>query len=236
MTSDIDVVDEIKVIEALQQGHSIVRYGDGEFQLIFTGGLRYIKQVIKGNKPQVFGNGGLWLSWRLRKILLSNQEKLLIGIPNVFFDGAEKIWKSRFFYENKQNIVNLLNSDKVYYSSFFTRYNRRLEHCDTHWERIQNIWVGKSITIVNFDSNIVNNIMFQSAEKTKFIPCRKQNVWGYGFRYRKLLKKCRNADTDMILLVAGPVATLLAYDLCKQGKHCIDLGQLTRMHDRITNS
>lgn len=224
------VIDEEKTIDALQRGYSIARYGDGEFQLIFAGGVEYIIQTLRGNKPQVFGNGGLWFSWRLKKILISDLDKLLIGIPNIFFQDAVSKWKSSYFYEHKQDIVNVLNPSKIYYSAFFTRYNRRSRQCDTHWNRLKAIWQGKSICIVGPSINILENEIFHGASQIDFISCPSSNAWGYGLRYHTLLKKCQSNYSDIILLMVGPVATLLAYDLCKQGRQCIDIGQLARIY------
>lgn len=233
MKKEIQVVDEIETVKALLNGYSIARYGDGELQLIFAGGIEYIIQTIKGHRPKIFGNGGLWFSYRLRKILVSNQKNLLVGIPNIFYDGADEKWRSKYFYENKEKIISLLDSDKLYYSSFFTRFNHRTVNCEYHWDRLKKIWERKNIGIVNFNSDIVNNEMFENARKITFILCQRRNAWGYGLRYYALLNRCKKVDCDLILAISGPVATLLADDLSKVGKQCIDIGQLIRMKTRM---
>ena len=218
----VSVVEEYDTIEKLTQGYSIARFGDGELELVFLSGLAYFKELLRGRRPKVFENGGLWFSYRLRKVLQSDSEKLLIGIPNIFFENSIKKWKSKYYHENKGRIADYLIPGKTYYSMFFVRYNRRsMRSEETHWKRIRQIWDGKKIAIVNFNPKVAHLDIFSNASEIAHISCMRRNIWGWGFRYKKLLKKCLDADYELCLAMAGPVASLLAYDLCnmRQAMH-----------------
>jgi hypothetical protein len=222
----VNVVDEYNTIEKLTQGYSISRFGDGELELVFLSGLAYFKELLRGRRPQVFENGGPWFSYRLRKVLKSNNKKLLIGIPNVFFENSATKWKSEYFQANKRRIPG-----KTYYSAFFVRYNRRsMLNEEAHWNQIRRIWDGKKISIVHFNPEIAHLDIFSNASKIEHILCKRRNIWGWGYRYKKLLQRCLDEDYELCLAMAGPVANLLAYDLCAKGRQCIDIGQLIRLH------
>ena len=230
---NIQVLDEYKTIEKLQNGNcSFVRFGDGEFELVFNTGIHFFKSLVVGREIKVFNNGGFFLNRKLKAILQSNDKKLLIGIPNVFDDGSEKKWKSQYFYNNRQRIADLLRKDIVYGSAFYTRYNSKDPNKDTLFQRIQQIWEGKNIAIINFYPNIIEHEIFSNAKSVSFIRCKQRNAYGFfGVEYRKVFKKCQSSDADILLCSAGPITNLLAYDLNASEKICIDIGQLARIYD-----
>jgi hypothetical protein len=231
----INVMDEYKTVQELQLGKSIARYGDGEFQLVFNGFFDYIKRIIKLDRMQIFGNGGIYLSYRLRAILKSDINNLLIGVPNVFYQDSDKKWKSRFFIENRDKMVSYLDDRKLYSSSFYTRYNRLDTHFDdpdSLFEMVKDIWSNKKVAVVNFNHNILDTTMFDNVKNPIFIKCARRNAWGYGIKYIKLLRSCLNTDSEIVVVIAGPVATLLAHDLAKKGKQCIDIGQMFNLSER----
>ena len=224
---NITVKNGHETIEELKKGKSIARFGDGEFQLIFLSGWRYLLERLRGRNPKVFDNGGFWFSVRLKQVLQSNHSNLMIGIPEVFYEGSEKIWQARFYYDHMQQIAALLNPDQAYYAQMFYRYNKRLPDCDSLEERLKAIWQDKHIGIVNFNPKIVESPIFSNASKIDFVQCRRRNSWGrWGRYYQDLLKRCLATECDMILASVGPVACLLAMDLSKNGRQCIDIGQV----------
>ena len=228
----ISVVDEFHTIEKIKEGYSISRFGDGELQLVFLSGLLYLKERLRGRNPQVFENGGFFFSLKMKQVLQSDLDKLLIGIPNVYYEGAEKKWKSKWYHDNKQKVASYLNPQKTYYSMFFVRYNRIDEHCDTHWDRVNSIWKDKRIAIINFNEKLAEHEMFSNAEQVTFVKSAQRNAWGRnGAGYKAILKKCLELDVDLYLASCGPVATILAYDLTLKGRQCVDIGQLGRLRE-----
>ena len=98
--------------EIIKNNKSISRFGDGELGFIFGNELFF----QKFNKN---------LSKRLYNILKSNEEGLLIGLPNAlnfkylnkYKDFSKKIWIN-WIEKNKFNLM-FLNKEKIYYSTQF---------------------------------------------------------------------------------------------------------------------
>jgi len=95
---------------------SISRIGDGELSLIFGKNIGFQKY----NKT---------LAKRLIQIINSNEKNLLIGINVPFQNRVLKLYKTKtikyyekFFNKYKFKIAKILNKNKIYYSSFISRF------------------------------------------------------------------------------------------------------------------
>jgi glycosyltransferase family protein len=121
---------------------SMVRFGDGEMGMILGHGIAF----------QEYDEG---LSKRLREILGSNNEKLLVCIPDIF-EGLEK-------YRNKDSKIfwmgHLLTTRKGwesicknnnYYNAFISRpYNMFLDinAAKIYFEKIISIWNNEDVLL-----------------------------------------------------------------------------------------
>ena len=102
--------------ELINENKSIVRFGDGEFDIIFG-----------NNIP--FQNTNEKLMKKLNEILQSDEKDLLIGIYNAvnskylkkYGDLAKRFWIN-YNEKNKFKLYKLLNKSKQYYSTQFTRF------------------------------------------------------------------------------------------------------------------
>ena len=102
--------------ELINENKSIVRFGDGEFDIIFG-----------NNIP--FQNTSEKLMKKLNEILQSDEKDLLIGIYNAvnskylkkYGDLAKSFWIN-YNEKNKFKLYKLLNKSKQYYSTQFTRF------------------------------------------------------------------------------------------------------------------
>ncbi len=235
VTKEITVIDELRTLEKLQDGYSIARYGDGELDLAF------------GKRDAVFENQGADLAARLREVLVSGLEKLLIGVPNIFSaEAKDRLCNPAFWKKYEDNFLHHLEPGKIYYSAFITRpdnvahrpgqVERRNRSAPedvepAYWDRLKNLWEGKAATIVHFDAKTMEHPLYQNASSRNFVPCEQRDAWGAnGENYRLLLDSCLKAESEIILASVGPVATILAHDLCQEGRQCIDLGQATRVY------
>ena len=83
---------------------SMCRYGDGEFNLIFGHDL-------------AFQDYSEELAARLKEILKSNDENILVGIPDKFgsleavTDACAEFWRAYFVY-NREKVYSLLDMEK----------------------------------------------------------------------------------------------------------------------------
>ena len=102
--------------EIIKKKKSIVRFGDGEFDIIFGKNIPFQKKSEK-------------LIKKLKEILQSDEKDLLIGIYNglnseylkKYGKFAKKYWR-KYNEKNKFKLYGLLNKSKQYYSTQITRF------------------------------------------------------------------------------------------------------------------
>ena len=102
--------------ELINTNKSITRFGDGEFDMIYKIGMNYQKYNEK-------------LAERLKEIVMSNDDGIMIGLPNVFnleycdeYTGfATEFWPN-WVNKFKFKLVSILNRNKRYYSTQITRF------------------------------------------------------------------------------------------------------------------
>ena len=99
------------VNELIENKKSIARFGDGEFKIIFgkNVGFQIYNKTLKD---------------KLLKVLKSNKNNLLIGIPQLY-NMKNKHWVD-FIEKYKFELVKIINKNKVYYHSGITRIFHQL--------------------------------------------------------------------------------------------------------------
>ena len=210
--------------EIIYNNKSIARFGDGEFQIIFGHRIGF----QKANKE---------LSNRLKNVLQSNEEGLLIGVPDIlnleilegnFNDLAKNHWE-KWVKKNKLNLIMLIDKNKKYYSSLITRYYIDYsEHfgIDEYIKKLKKIWDQKDVIIIEGEKSRlgIGNNLFDNMNSIKRIICPSTNAFNL---YDKILNAALKMDKrNLILLALGPTATILAYDLYKNGYHVVDVGHI----------
>ena len=213
---------EETIDEIINKNRSISRFGDGEFRLMFGISISFQKK----NKL---------LSKRLKNVLKSNEEGLLIGIPNSlnfeylnkFKNRAKKFWSN--FIKKYKFKMNQLNKNKIYYSSFISRFY--FDYKDTsgvskYIKKLKKIWEKKDILIIEGEKSRlgIGNDLFNDTNSIARIICPSINAFNL---YDKIFKEILKVNKKkLILLAIGPTATILAYDLYKAGYHVIDIGHV----------
>ena len=101
------------VNELIENKKSIARFGDGEFKIIFgkNVGFQIYNKTLKD---------------KLLKVLKSNKNNLLIGIPQLY-NMKNKHWVD-FIEKYKFELVKIINKNKVYYHSGITRIFHQLSN------------------------------------------------------------------------------------------------------------
>ena len=208
--------------EIIKNNKSISRYGDGEFSLIFGKSIGY----QRSNKN---------LARKLYKVLKSEEEGLLIGIPNTlnpkFLNNliafAKNYWK-KWIVKNKFKIL-LLNKNKIYYSSFISRFY--IDYKDKsgikeYIKKLKKIWEQKDVLIIEGDKSRlgVGNDLFDNMKSIQRIICPSINAFRI---YNKILDTALKVEKNKLILIAlGPTASILAYDLYMAGYQAIDIGHV----------
>ena len=224
-----EILKNIKIISAedtlneiIYNNKSISRFGDGEFNLIFGRGIKFQKT----NKN---------LSKRLKEVLLSNEKDLLIGIPdslnfeylNNLIPRTKRFWK-KWIKKNKFKLI-FLHKKVNYYSSFISRFyiiQKDKSNVQKYIKKLKKIWEKKDVLIIEGEKSRfgVDNDLFDNIKSIQRILCPSKNAF---FIYNKILKEALKTDKkNLILLVLGPTASVLAYDLYKAGYQVIDIGHV----------
>lgn len=201
---------------------SIARFGDGEIKAM-------------GNLNISFQKADKQLASRLEEIINSNEENILIGLPDVFSyeDINRSIKKRRLFYKKElilyYKYYKKINIDKKYYNTHISR--PYMEYKDKSiassiFENIKKIWKDRDIIIVEGEGTRlgIENDLFYNVKSIKRILCPSIDAFD---KYEEILKECKKINKDKLFIIAvGPTATVLAYDLAKLGYQAIDIGHL----------
>ncbi len=208
---------------------SIARFGDGEFNIIMGG-----KAVFQESDPV--------LSKRLKEILTSNSTNLYVGIPKVYFnisvinkklDFQPRDFILNWFFPQEEILRSLIDLYKEYIPTEITQMYMHFSDYDfeKYFEKIKEIWKNKDIVIACGDrvfDNIENNI-FDCASSIEYVYCPTTNAFS---QYDEILGKLKNFDTSkLMILILGPTATVLAYDLNNLGYRALDFGHIAKDYD-----
>mgnify|MGYP000845784492 CR=1 FL=1 len=206
----------------LEKGASVVRFGDGEMDLIAGRSIPYQEY-----DPE--------LSARLREIMsMESDEHLMICLPDVFTGlerysiDAQNFWSLNHlphFLEKYKNICRA----PWYGSTFISRPYIDLEDKTPsagYFAKLKQLWQDKDLLIVEGETSRsgVGNDLFDGARSIKRIICPSRNA------YRKLeaIKQAvrEHADNRLILTMLGPTAKVLVYDLVQEGYRALDIGHI----------
>ncbi len=214
-------------IESLINGKkSFCRFGDGEFSLIYGNSIAFQKADSK-------------LSRRLQEIIRSDDENILIGIPYCYFSTVEHLrdFPKRFIRSwvahYRSHITDLILPSKQYYDTACTQLYALYEHYDfkRYFERIKAIWRDRDVTIICGTTvfSKINQNIFNCARTVEYQYAPSLNAFE---AYDTVLMKAKEIDKDrLVIIILGPTATVLAYDLAKIGYQALDFGHIAKDYD-----
>jgi len=214
----------------VNEGCSISRFGDGEFNLM-------------NGENILFQSYSRELSLRLREIVKSNHEKHEVFIPNIFksvnwcTDKSRNYW-TRYLNLNRYKIYKLLEMKKKYYDSLVTRLY--IDYADkskagNRFETFKRLWKNKEVLIVEGEKSRlgVGNDLFHNTKSIKRILCPTMDAYA---KYDQILAAVKkHGNSKLILIALGPTATVLAYDLAIAGYHAIDIGHIDIEYEWFLN-
>ncbi len=217
--TNIKILNIEESLNLLNNGKSIARFGDGELD------------IIKG-KSFPFQKYNQELTKRLVEILGEKQDFCLIGIPDVInsFDNlteeSEKFWINNM-YRTRKSWLEYLNSEITYCTANITRLYMRYKdksRCKVHFEMLKNIYKGQDVIVCEGEQTRVGvgNDLLDGSKSVQRVICPAENAYDKYYEIFETLKKV--GKNKIILLSLGPTATILAYDLAKEGYRAIDTG------------
>lgn len=223
-------MDNVHVVDLIvDEGKSMARFGDGELGWILGMGLASEYQAAS---PE--------LSRRLREVLSSDEPNLLIGVLKVLSDDsnmsllAKSYWR-KYKAQNMHAIVSLLEPGRVYADSSITRPYIDLKDrsgASAEFENLKRIWIDRNVLLVEGDESRlgVGNDLFDGVSSMRRILCPSRNAFAsYDAIMSATLENVHPGD--LVLLALGPTATVLAYDLCREGVQAVDIGHIDNEYE-----
>ena len=218
MTEISDTIEEI-----VTQKRSLARFGDGEFFIALGYSELGYQQLDSA------------LSERLKEILVSKDENVLISLPNTFgcldeyTDVAIRYWRD-LLPKTRTNMYELLDFDKRYHNTAITRpYKEYRDKSDTgaKYVDLKRIWGNQDVFLVEGSLSRlgVGNDLFSNVRSLKRLLGPGKSAFSRYAELIALIIEKSNKD-ELILLALGPTATVLAYDLAQMGYWAVDIGNV----------
>lgn len=216
-----DVSESLDLI--LENRKSVVRFGDGEFDLIRGDSIPY-----QNYEPE--------LAKRLKKIILrGNFNNTLVCLPDVFKGlnrynhYAEDFYKSSFFPKNDHFLKKIAQTNNWYGSTFISRPYIDLVDKNKSAEtftKLKQLWQGRDLLIVEgaLTRSGVGNDLFVDAKSIKRILCPAKNSYQQIDQIEQAIRA--NAENRLILLMLGPTAKVIVDDLQDLSNQMIDIGHI----------
>lgn len=217
---------DITIAKLASESASICRFGDGEFMLIE--GLDIPFQKFD---PV--------LSSRLKDVLQSNVKEILIGIPYCYYSSLatmrpfQRDFMRSWVAKNRDKISELTHPDRQYYDTGCTQMYAMYESMDfkAYFDSIRKLWRERDIVIICgktiFDQ--INENIFDCASSVEFQYAPSTNAFE---NYDEILRSAKNiTKSKLIIVILGPTATVLAYDLALAGYQALDMGHIAKDYD-----
>ena len=213
----------------LKTNKSLVRFGDGEFEL------------MQKKKRSWFQNVDEALAVRLKEIIRSNNENILVAIADNFGDlnkYTEEAANGIAQYltkETRTQIMSALDISHTYYDAYVSRpymIYKDKNYAHKIFSLLKQLWHKKNILIVEGESSRmgIGNDLFSEAGSIRRVVAPAQNAFEkYDEILHAVIEHVKN--DELILISLGPTATVLAFDLALIGKRAIDIGQIDNEYD-----
>lgn len=210
---------QTSIDELISSGKSVARYGDGEFKLIMGENIGFQKYDPK-------------LSERLKEILKNDNEKVLIGIVDIFgFCPGDYMKKVVMLCRN--TLYKFINFEKTYVDACLARqfvFSTEQDGIE-YYNKLKSLWSNKDVVIVEGAGSRlgIGNDLFDSAKSIQRILCPIKNAFS---KYDKILSECLKQPQDKLFILAvGPTATVLAVDLAEKGYRALDVGHVDTCYE-----
>ena len=201
---------------------SISRFGDGEFAII-AGIGRWNFQAASDK-----------LAEKLIKVIKSNEDDLLLGLPKRFYGNLEAYSEAdadavRHYMrpEVRKQHAQIIDAEKIYGNALmheiFTEQDKN--ELKEIWDKRECVFIEGRHTGMG-----VGNDLFDNAASIERIIAPAENAVE---RYDDIMDAAIKNSKDKIFLIAlGPTATALAYDLYKEGYQAIDIGHADLYYEK----
>lgn len=203
------VLSEEETLARVLSGHSIARFGDGEFKIAAGNGC--VSQIADKR-----------LQAELQEVLLLPRHRCLVAIPRL----DPRSPKIENWSKYKDKYPRFLTSTKEYGSAFITRpdsapwiFTREF------YDGLRSLWRGQTVVLVSgSDRSLTPDFLMRTgATGVVHVECARRDAYA---QIGELETKILNAGPDRVILCCGPTATCLAWRLSEHGVHAVDLGHV----------
>lgn len=221
---DIKVKDLGESLDLIASEHkSVVRFGDGEFDLING------KSIPYQSYDETLGK-------HLKKIILrGNYNNTLVCLPDVFRDldryghYAQGFYEVSFFPDNEKILNEIERTNNWYGSTFISRpYIDLIDKSKSkgYFDKWKEIWNERDVLIVEgrFTRSGVGNDLFDNTNSIERILCPPHDSYAKVNKIEQAI--IEHAKNKLILLMLGPTAKVIVDDLQNLDNQLIDLGHI----------
>lgn len=234
--ADVSIMTIDETLDALYEGKSMCRFGDGELDLILgreEGYQRYNEALAK----------------RLREILESKPDKCIVCIPDALetidnlTDDSLSFWIP-YMERQREKWLQILNKNQdlqyrygtTNVSRCYMRYKDKSK-CEDWFKRIRSIWNDREIYIVEGVKTRLGcgNDFFDNAKTVKRILGPAENA----FDKLDIIKQSIISIVPrggILVMALGPCATILAYELAEMGYQALDVGHIDLEYSWFLNN
>ncbi len=230
LTLKADILDYNDSIDYIIENKcSLCRFGDGEFNLINGGDVSF----------QTYNP---LLANRLKEILMScfdssiTSKNIKIAINRVYYNFSD--WNNliflRFFedyvFHNEEKLISFCSESYKYLAAEISQLYNLFKDYDfaSYFEHIKEIWEKRDIAIICGD-RIFNNIeynIFDCANSVEYIYAPSTDAFD---QYEDILKKTKEISKEkLVIIILGPTAKVLAWDLSQFGYQALDFGHIAK--------
>ena len=212
------VVPPEGTLEAMLEGNSLARFGDGECK------------IMDGSREFVyFQDGTDELAHELRSLIGARKSTTLVGVFDVRCEYRPmrtiiRDWHSKLAFH--------AHKDRTYYSTLVTRLDLFPRLGTKDWfDKFATLWRGKRVTLIaNGIRSVTPELLLnEGAAQVDFIECSGRNAYA---EIDHLERRALSFDNHLILMCAGMTATCLAERLAVKGRQALDVGHVGRFWRR----
>jgi len=212
--------------EIIRKKASFCRFGDGEFMLMLGSSIPFQSYSEK-------------LALRLKDIFKSSIDNIFIGAPHFYFyDGPplrnmQKYFLRTWVSKNRNLICDMANIDNQYYDTASTQLYALYDDYNfpTYFSKIKQLFMGRDLIVICGETifNDIEHNIFDSADSIKYVHAPSKDAFA---NYDSLLSEALNFDKNsLIIIILGPTATILAFDLASIGYQAVDFGHIAKDYD-----
>lgn len=223
------VLNETETIELLEKSpKSFSRYGDGEVSL-----MRGEDSAFQKYDPD--------LAAKMKEILIKKRNNLYVGLNCSYFQSPTKYSvRNRKFYRlygtgYRRFFNEVCDPENQYLDACcFGGYFRQGDKfdIDAHFVKVRNLFKHKNLTIV-CGEGILDTLkfdLFGLADSKQIIGAPRKNAFS---EYEKLIETIKDSTPkeNLICIILGMTATILAADLADLGYIAWDIGHAAKDYD-----